>query len=282
MRSTDDRSGGAAVNRRPYGENTMASSRTREKPRRSRRTEPRPAHRRSGFSGPLMFAVVIVAVIFLMSVFFRISDIEVKGNVHYTPEEIIRACAIEEGDNLFFFDRIAAITRALSKLPYIEDVAVERSLPNKVVITVEESTALAYLELGEEQWTMDHRCKILGKAAEGETENLIAIVGIRPGTLMIGEQMQTEDLDRELVEYLAEILDQIEARGLTSGVRSINFANPHSPELDYWGKYTVVLGEDEQIEHKFGMFVAVLDKLKAGDVGVLDISDGVSAHFSPN
>ena len=259
----------------------MVLGRSKRKSLRGRGTEARPRNR-SGFSGPLMFAVVIVAVIFLMSVFFRISDIEVKGNVHYTPEEIIRASAIEEGDNLFFFDRIAAITRALSKLPYIEDVAIERSLPNKVVITVEESTALAYLELGEEQWTMDHRCKILGKAAEGETENLIAVVGIRPGTLMIGEQMQTEDLDRELVEYLAEVLDQIEARGLTSGVRSINFADPHSPELDYWGKYTVVLGEDEEIEHKFGMFVAVLDKLKAGDVGVLDVSDGVSVHFSPN
>lgn len=260
----------------------MASSRFSVRKAFGKRTEEKAPRRRSGFGGPLMFVVAIVAVIFVMSVFFRISDIQVKGNVHYTPEEIIRASAIEEGDNLFFFDRIAAITRALSKLPYIEDITVERSLPNKVVITVEESTALAYLELGEEQWTLDHRCKVLGKAAEGETESLIAVVGIHPGTLMIGEQMQTEDLDTELVEYLAEVLDQIEARELTYGVRSINFSDPQSPEFDYMGKYTVVLGPNEQIEHKFGMFVAVLDKLKAGDVGVLDLSDGVTAHFSPN
>ncbi len=254
-----------------YSERQANSALIESKPRRGR-----------GFSGPLIFAVVIVGVIFLMSIVFRISDIEVRGNVHYTPEEIIRASVIEEGDNLFFFDRIAAITRALSKLPYVEDVAIERKLPNKIIITVEESTALAYLELGEEQWTLDHRCKVLGKAAEGETENLIAVVGIRPGTLMIGEQMQTEDNDVVLVEFLSEVLDQIEARGLTQGVRSINFADPHSPEFDYWGKYTVVLGEDELIEHKFGMFVSVLDQLKSGDVGVLDLSDGATAHFSPN
>ena len=97
--------------------------------------------RRRAFSGPLMFVVVVVAAIFVMSVFFRVEDIRVVGNQHYTAEEIIRAVDIEEGDNLFFFDRFAAVGRAFSKLPYIEAVTVERSLPNKVVITVEETTA---------------------------------------------------------------------------------------------------------------------------------------------
>ena len=249
-------------------------------PRNSREETRRP--RRSGISGPLMFAVAIVAAIFVMSVFFRVSDIQVKGNVHYTPEEIIRASAIEEGDNLFFFDRIATISRALSKLPYIEDIAVERRLPNKVIITVEESSALAYLELGEEQWTLDHRCKVLGKAAEGETGDLIPVVGIRPGTLTIGEQMETEDQSREVVEYLAAVLDQIEARGLTENVAQIDFTDPNSPEFSYQDRYTVVLGPENGLEHKFGMFVTVLEKLKAGDVGVIDVSDGKTAHFSPN
>ena len=176
----------------------------------------------------------------------------------------------------------SSIPRALSKLPYIEDVAVERRLPNKVIITVEESSALAYLELGEEQWTLDHRCKVLGKAAEGETEALIPVIGIRPGTLMIGEQMETEDKDVELVEYLAAVLDQIEARGLTDDVTQINFTDPNSPEFSYQDRYTVVIGAQSGLEHKFGMFVTVLEKLKAGDVGVIDVSDGVTAHFSPN
>ena len=244
--------------------------------------EKRRPRRTGSFSGPLMFAVAIIAAIFVMSVFFRVSDIQVKGNVHYTAEEIIRASAIEEGDNLFFFDRIAAISRALSKLPYIEDVAVERKLPNRVIITVEESTALAYLELGGEQWTLDHRCKVLGKAAEGETESLIPITGIRPGTLMIGEQMETENQDHEQVEYLAAVLDQIEARGLTENISEIDFSDPQSPEFRYQDKYTIVLGTEDRVEYKFGMFVAVLEKLKAGDVGVIDVSDGATAHFSPN
>ena len=55
--------------------------------------------------------VVIIASIFFLSLFFRVEDIRVEGNTHYTDDEIIRAIDIEEGDNLFFFDRFAAISR---------------------------------------------------------------------------------------------------------------------------------------------------------------------------
>ena len=238
--------------------------------------------RRRAFSGPLMFVVVVVAAIFVMSVFFRVEDIRVVGNQHYTAEEIIRAVDIEEGDNLFFFDRFAAVGRAFSKLPYIEAVTVERSLPNKVVITVEETTALAYLPLGEEKWTLDHNCKVLGKAAEGEEESLLPVVGMKAGTLMIGEIMETESGETDSVAYLAEVLDQIQARGMTDMVTSIDFSNTDSPEFDYGGKYTVVLGKHDKVEYKFGMFVTVLGMLKDGDVGVIDVSNGTTAHFSPN
>ena len=116
------------------------------------------ARRRRGFSRPLIFVVVVVAAIFVLSLFFRVEDIRVEGNTHYTDEEIIRAIDIEEGDNLFFFDRFAAISRVFSKLPYIEEVTLKRALPNRITITVEESTAMAYLILGDEEWTMDHNC----------------------------------------------------------------------------------------------------------------------------
>lgn len=259
----------------------MAASLHRDKASAGRGGEFKKPRRKSSFSAPLTFVVVVVAVIFVMSVFFRVSDIEVEGNTHYSDDEIIRAMDIEQGDNLLFFDRFGAVSRAHAKLPYVEQVAIERKLPNKVIITVEESEALAYLVLGDEKWTMDHGARILGKAAEGETASLIAVEGISPGTLMIGELMQTADQDEALVQYVAEVLDQIEARGYARSVSRVDFADPESVEFFYAGKYTVVLGGFANIERKFGMFAAVLDKLKEGDVGIIDVSDGVTAHFSP-
>lgn len=233
----------------------------------------------SSVSAPLMFVVVIVAIIFVMSVFFRVADIQVNGNSHYTDEEIIRAIDIEEGDNLFFFDRFASLSRVFAKLPYIEEVSVERHLPDSVVIDVTESKALAYLVLGDEYWTLDHNCKVLGKAVLDELTALIPIEGIRPGTLLIGEPMQTEDVDLELVAYLRDILYQMQERGVHTGVTLIDFSDPDNVFFNYGGRFTVRLGRNSDTEYKFGMFVSVLQKLTDGDVGYLDLSDGKTAHF---
>jgi hypothetical protein len=240
------------------------------------------ARRRRGFSRPLIFVVVVVASIFLLSLFFRVEEIRVQGNTHYTDEEIIRAIDIEEGDNLFFFDRFAAISRVFSKLPYIEEVTLKRALPNRITITVRESTALAYLILGDEEWTMDHHCKILGKAAEGETDLLVPIVNFDPGTLFIGERLTAASGEAAPVDYLEEILVQLEGRGLTQNIDRINFENPTSPEIVYNGRFTFVMGGYAQVDHKFAMLSGVLETLKEGDMGVVNLSDGRTARFSPN
>ena len=232
-------------------------------------------------SGPIMFFLVIVAVIFVMSVFFRVSDIQVRGNSHYTDEEIIRAIDIEEGDNLFFFDRFAALSRVFAKLPYIDEVTVERSLPNRVIITVTESQALAYIVLGEEKWTIDHSCKVLGKANDDELQGLIPIDGISPGTLMIGEPLQTADGSEEIVDFIAEVLYQLEERGLYREVGRVDFSNPRRVSFTYGDKYTVVLGDSGNIEYKFGMLVSAMSQLLEGDVGIINVSDGNTARFSP-
>jgi cell division protein FtsQ len=235
----------------------------------------------SSFSGPIVFFLVVVTTIFVMSIFFRITNIQVEGNVHYTDEEIIRAIDIEEGDNLFFFDRFSALSRVFAKLPYVEEVTVERSLPNKITITVTESQALAYIILGDEMWTVDHNCKILGKATDDELSGLIAVEGFNPGTLLIGEPLTTADGNTADVEYLAAVLDQLEGRGLYTSVKSIDFTDPSDVSFRYGDRYTIMLGGSAKTEYKFAMVVSVMQQLLAGDMGVIDVSDEITAHFRP-
>ena len=239
--------------------------------------------RKTGVGALLTFLLVIMAAIFVMSVFFRVTEIQVEGNEHYTDSEIIKAVVIEEGDNLFFFDRIAATSRVFAKLPYIEEVSVERQLPNKVIISVQECKALAYLQVGDEEWAIDHSCKILGKATEAETGDLIPILGVSPGTLMIGEKLTTSDNNEELVDFISQVLYQLQERGLASRVNKIDFSNPYSVRIAYGnGRYTFSLGGGSNVEYKFGMIVSVIAQLKEGDVGTINVSDGTTAHFSPN
>jgi len=234
------------------------------------------------FSDILVFALVVVAAIFVMSVVFRIGSIDVVGNTHYTDGEIISAIDIEKGDNLFFFDRFAAISRVFAKLPYVEEVSVERTLPGKVTITVRECKAMAYITIGDENWTLDHTCKVLGKATETELEALIPVLGVDPGTLFIGETLTTSDDDEAAVEYLAAVLYQIQARNLTSRVSKIDFSDKNHVSLTYDTRFTVNLGDAALTEMKFGLFLSAVAQLLVGDAGLLDVSNGESVHFTPN
>lgn len=48
---------------------------------------------RRAFYGPLAFLVACAVLIFLMSIFFRVSTVEVQGNVYYTAQEVQDAAA---------------------------------------------------------------------------------------------------------------------------------------------------------------------------------------------
>ena len=82
-----------------------------------KREDPYKPDLRKNVNRPLTFFLVIVAIIFVMSVFFKITKIEVRGNSLYSADEIIAASGIEKGDNLFFINRIAAGSRVVVKLP---------------------------------------------------------------------------------------------------------------------------------------------------------------------
>ena len=258
----------------------MAATRMNQPPA-SKHGEYKAPSKRSISGAILTFAVVVIATVFLMSVFLRISDVSVEGNEHYTDSEIIRAIDIEQGDNLFFFDRFAAISRVFAKLPYVEEVSVKRLLPGKVVITVRECKALAYIAVGDENWTIDRSCKVLGKATDNELGALIRVDGIDPGTLLIGERLTTSDGDDTPVSFLADVLRQIQGRNLSEHISSMDFSDLVGAKLRYGTRFTVIIGGSSNVDHKFAMLMSVLEQLKEGDVGIINVSDGSSAHFIP-
>lgn len=70
----------------------------------------------SAWFGPMSFILVCISVVVAMSIFFRVSTVEVEGNQDYTDEEIVAATGIDAGDNLFFLNRIGAVSRMMARL----------------------------------------------------------------------------------------------------------------------------------------------------------------------
>jgi cell division protein FtsQ len=250
---------------------------------RVKRPEPKKRiKKRGGWYPVLSFIIIIIAVIFAMSVFFKVSKITVVGNSMYTQQQVIDASGIEAGDNLFFINRISAGSRIIEKLPYIESASITRGLPNRVTITVSESQAIAYIQLDSDKWIIDRSGKVLGKAEDTDAASLIRVDGITLQQPVVGEKAPTAAEDAAKMTYLADILDQIQTRGMQGYITELDMSTISNPSFDYMGRFTVKLGSDENIGYKFGMLQSAVDGLKESDSGTIDLSIDKQAHFSPN
>lgn len=163
---------------------------------------------------PLTFFLVIVALVFIMSVFFKVSRIEVKGNSIYTTDEVIKASGIETGDNLFFINGIAAGSRVAVKLPYVDSVQINRGLPNLVTIVVTESKAVGCLNVGDELWSVSSSGKFLSSISASDSEHIAMISGISVSEAATGEHIKSAAGEENKLAYLTDILYQVDRKSV--------------------------------------------------------------------
>ena len=231
---------------------------------------------------PMTFFLAVVSVILVMSLFFEIGKIDVVGNSLYTDKQILDASGIQLGDNLFFINRIGAGSRVVVKLPYVDAVQITRGLPNRITIVVHESNAVGYVRLGDELWSVSGMGKYLGTVSKADAQYMAEIVGISTADASVGEKLIAEGENAEKAEYLLEILEQIQARGLAAKITGIDITDVSNPVLEYDLRFTVRFGERDNTEYKFGKLVAAVDELGANDAGTLDLSFDDKVQFNAN
>ena len=193
----------------------------------------------------------------------------------------IEASGIGTGDNLFFINRFSAASRIFSKLPYVDKAKVTRALPNRVTITIQESSAMAYVQADDGYWVVDQNCKLLKSVTESELTGLARVDGITPVEPKVGEVLNAGEADAPKVTYLAAILGQLLTRDMASKVTVIDLSDASNPGFTYDGRFTVRLGANENVEYKFGMLQSAVSQLTASDAGTIDLSIDKRAHFSP-
>ena len=237
--------------------------------------------RRSLFA-PISILLVIVAIVFGMGVFFRVQEIEVRGSVSYTDEEVIEASGIDIGDNLFFIQRMTASSRIFSKLPFVEEASIERILPNKLVITVDESFALAYVNWEGQKWMMTGNCKLLGSGTDEEIAGLVHVLNVIPLNPKAGEIMEVDASDSLKLSYLQTLLHAMQQVDMIPDVEDLDMGNPASPTFRYLGRFTVKMGPNDNTDYKLRMLLSAMAQMESDITGTVDLSEGTSVHVSPD
>ena len=244
--------------------------------------QPRRRKQRSRLFGPAAFLIICAAAVFSMSIFFRVSTVEIQGESRYSDEEIQDAAGIEKGSNLFFINTFSAGNRILSKLSYIESAAITRHPPGRVVIEIVESRPLAYVTIDSECWLIDRHCKLLEKTTTAGAAPYIRVLALTPIAPMVGEIIAPGEAEMPKVTYLAELLSGLEAWNMTKDVSEIDTGNVANPSFRYQGRFTVRMGGKEEVSYKLELLLSAVSQLAAGDSGTLDLSVDKRVSFSPD
>ena len=123
-----------------------------------------------GFLYKLLSVLLICAAILVaMTLFFRVDEIVVTGQKRYTAEEIRAASGVELGSNLYVLNKYDIVRAILGELPYIEDIRINRKLPDTLLIEVHESGRPFALVQEGSAWLVSSGGKIVEQLPEKET-----------------------------------------------------------------------------------------------------------------
>lgn len=230
----------------------------------------------------LLSAVLIVAAIGAgCVVFFRVGEIRVEGNARYTDEEIIGAAELQEGDNLFLINKYQAARRIWTKLPYVDEVAIRRVLPDGIDLSVTECTPAAVIAYEDAWWRLDAKGKLLEGGDETLAQGLATVTGITPILPSAGTKLAVGSENSGKLADLTELLAALETRGMLADVESVDLSGETTLTLGYQGRFTVELNLDSDFDREIRRLGEVVALLESNESGYLDLT-GEKGYFRPD
>ncbi|MFQ8602652.1 MAG: cell division protein FtsQ/DivIB [Anaerovoracaceae bacterium] len=141
--------------------------------------------------------------------YFAVDGIAVAGNNEISDEEIIKLSKIKTGENLFDVHPWFA-QRRIKKNLYIEDVNVDRKLPNKIVITVKERSGKAQFSYGKKYVVADNDGMVLDITKEAQKVTLVENIKVNKAEL----KKDIEVKETEIYEKAMNIIKTAETGDL--------------------------------------------------------------------
>ena len=205
-----------------------------------------------GFLYKLLSVLVICgAIVAALTLFFRVDTVVITGQQRYTEEEIREASGIAEGANLVLFNKYTAANNIVSALPYIEEISINRKLPDTLLIQVREcSMPLAVVQEGS-AWLVSPSGKIVDQQDAAAVAEYAQIDGCELLAPSVGTRLALA------TEYTTQ---QLENRQELEHVDAIHLGDATMLTMDYDGRFTIQLSYGADYDRKLRMLRQILDE----------------------
>lgn len=227
----------------------------------------------------LTLAIFSVGAVLVLSLFFKIGTVTVKGDKVYADKEVVTQSGIETGDNLIRVNE-EKINETLTKaLPYIGEVTIEKDLPDTVIITVTATREVVAFQWQSGFVLVDADGKVLDRDASMLRDNVAVVNGVKLKNVVEGEIIELNNA--ETTEKFIALLANIKDSGIDL-ITEINLVESGEYELRYDDRITIKLGSGDNAEKKLKLAVAALkqeNEINPYAEGVLDLRTPPNAYF---
>ena len=240
---------------------------------------------RSSLYAPLALILIAAAAVVFLSLFFRVSIIQVKNDTVYTDDEILAASGLEKGVNLLFINNFSAVSSIYATMPYVESVSLKRVMPNRIILEVTGSEAAACVSFGDDYWLINPSGKLLEKIDARAAKSFIRVEGMEPLQPVAGEIMTVSEENFGKDEFLYTLLHQFELRNIVKMIDWVDLSNLQDPRFSYDDRYTVILASPEELSRRLSLIESAIGQLADGDAGTLELELNVESsrvYFSPD
>jgi len=210
------------------------------------------------FKIALCFGIfALCVVLFLASPYFNVSEIVISGNQNVSEAEILAKLDFGSNTNILFANMSAASRRVLENF-HIGDVSIERELPGRLNITVQERRVVAYIEHMPGSFLfIDDQGRVI-EVRSYFTEPLPVLEGVQFNRFVLGEVLDVpETYSFRTVVLYAQLLNQ---HNLINQVSHMIVSDPYNIRIMI-GNIEFNVGDAIGADEKIRTIVAILDSL---------------------
>jgi len=154
------------------------------------------------------FAVIIAGGIICLiayqglsrSVFFQVEEVDIKGCVRTTPNDILSWSGLDVKTNLWAV-RIGRIRKKLEGQDWIATAEVKRNWPNKLVIVVRERKPIALVSLKSGLYYVDRESVVFAEVLPVDDRDYPVITGLEAENVTAGNTEQWLQVALDFIGY---------------------------------------------------------------------------------
>lgn len=218
--------------------------------------------------GVLIASIVIVclaAAALVVASVFRVQNVSVEGNVHYTSEEIEAMVLTDRLSYNSLYLSLKYRNKEIRDIPFIETMSVRVDSPDSITIHVYEKSVAGYVEYMGRYMYFD-RDGIVVESSETRTEGIPQVTGIRFDHVVLYEPLPVENTG--IFQEILSITQMLSKYQITTDKIYFNESNEITL---YFDNIRAKLGKDN-LEEKVMRLEQILPNLSE-ESGVLDLQN---------